>query len=367
MASISLRNISKTYPGGITAVEDFSLDVADGELMVIVGPSGCGKTTTLRLIAGLETPDAGVIEIAGRSAVDVSPRDRNISMVFQQHSLYPHMTVRRNLAFALKMRGADSAEIKESVHAIAGRLGIQSFLNRKPHSLSGGQRQRVALARALVRDADAYLFDEPLGHLDPAVRKELRVLLKSFFSRRKATVIYVTHDQVEAMALGDRVCVMAEGRVQQIGSPLEVYRKPANLFVARFIGAPAMNFIRGRIATGRIGPCFVAGQHSLSIPDNVFARIRKYANVELILGIRPQDILIDKPQKGGFCVPAQVKSVEYLGDCADVYLEAGYLGDIAARVDGGEPISVGGSVKVCIKPEKSCFFETSKQGRNIAL
>ena len=247
MAEVSLQGVSKIYPGGVHAVRDVSLEIADGEFVALVGPSGCGKTTTLRMIAGLEDIDGGRISIGGKVVNEVHPRDRDIAMVFQNYALYPHMTVGKNMAFALKMRKVPKAEIARRVGDAARILGIEELLDRKPRQLSGGQRQRVAVGRAIVREPKAFLFDEPLSNLDAKLRVATRAELKALHQRLKTTTVYVTHDQEEAMTLGDRIVVMSKGVILQVGPPLEVYRKPVNRFVASFIGSPPMNFIDGRL------------------------------------------------------------------------------------------------------------------------
>ena len=247
MASIALRDILKVYDRHVTAVRDVTLDVRDGEFLVIVGPSGCGKTTILRLIAGLETPTSGEVHIADRQVNQTSPRDRNIAMVFQEGLLYPHMSVWENLAFPLRMRRRPEQEVKRRVDAVIDMLGIRDLAGRRPAGLSGGQRQRAALGRAVVREPAAFLFEEPLSSLDAGLRLTLRREIKALHRKLGTTMLYVTHDQSEAMALGERICVLRDGRVQQVGSPGEVYDRPANRFVAGFFGTPPMNFLAGRI------------------------------------------------------------------------------------------------------------------------
>jgi sn-glycerol 3-phosphate transport system ATP-binding protein len=261
MASVTLQNVRKVYAGGVEAVKDVSLDIPDGAFTVLLGPSGCGKSTLLRMIAGLETITDGTISIAGRRVNDVEPADRDIAMVFQNYALYPHMNVYDNMAYGLKNRGVARAEIEARVGDAAKLLGIDAFLKRKPRELSGGQRQRVAMGRAIVREPQAFLFDEPLSNLDAKLRVQVRVEIRRLHNRLKATSIFVTHDQVEAMTLADTVVVMNQGRIEQVGAPTHVYRRPATRFVATFIGSPAMNLVSGRIvepgivetAGGRIG------------------------------------------------------------------------------------------------------------------
>ncbi len=250
MAQVVLKHLDKTYPNGYQAVRDVSLEIANGEFIVLVGPSGCGKSTTLRMVAGLEETTGGEIRIGERLVNDVAPGDRDIAMVFQNYALYPHMSVYQNMAFGLKMRRTPKAEIEKRVREAAAILSIESLLDRRPRELSGGQRQRVALGRAIVREPKVFLFDEPLSNLDAKLRVQMRAEIARLHRRLKTTIIYVTHDQVEAMTLGDRIVLMDRGVIQQIDSPLAIYQRPANQFVASFIGSPAMNFIRGQIEGG---------------------------------------------------------------------------------------------------------------------
>jgi multiple sugar transport system ATP-binding protein len=297
MATVSLKALSKRYPGSVAlAVDSVSLDVVDGEFMVLLGPSGCGKSTTLRMIAGLESISAGELSIDGRRVESLPAKDRDIAMVFQSYALYPHMSVFDNLAFGLRRRGVKSAEIERRVREVAATLGLKDFLSRKPHALSGGQRQRVALGRAIVRDPKVFLFDEPLSNLDAALRVGMRGELIKLHHRLRATMIYVTHDQVEAMTMGERICIMNQGRVVQIGAPLDVYRQPADTFVAGFLGSPATNLMAGRFDSG-----------SLAIGET---RLPLAGSGEVIFGIRPEDIRIDGATPHA---QAEVLAVEPLG------------------------------------------------------
>src|SRR5216110_1917324 len=276
MAEVRLEHVTKRFSEDVAALDDLTLEVADGEFLILVGPSGCGKTTALRLVAGLEKPTSGAIAIGGRIVNDVTPRDRDIAMVFQNYALYPHMTVHRNLAFGLKERRTPKPEIERRVREASAILGLDDLLGRRPAQLSGGQRQRVAMGRALVREPKAFLLDEPLSNLDAKLRVQMRAELKRIHQRLGITTIYVTHDQVEAMTLGDRIVVMSNGRVQQIGAPQDVYRRPQNLFVAGFIGSPAMNLVRGTASDGRV----VAGELRFAWPGPPAG--------ELAVGIRPE-------------------------------------------------------------------------------
>jgi multiple sugar transport system ATP-binding protein len=332
MAGVILENVSRAYPGGVLAVDGVDLEVFDREFLVLVGPSGCGKTTTLRLIAGLEEASGGTIRIGARPVNDVAAKHRDIAMVFQNYALYPHMTVRRNLAFGLELReGLDGWQrlwhwvlparrraelaarrlaIKHRVAEAARALGIEELLARYPRQLSGGQRQRVALGRAIVRNPAVFLFDEPLSNLDAKLRVEMRRELKQLHQRLATTMIYVTHDQVEALTLGDRIVVMNEGRVQQIGAPMEVYDWPANRFVAGFIGTPAMNFIAGRL-DGTRGVRFERDDWSVRI-ERVLTR-EVVDKQDVVLGVRPEDVRLLPPDAAGDAAGV-VEVVEMLGD-----------------------------------------------------
>jgi multiple sugar transport system ATP-binding protein len=319
MATVALKNLSKKYPGGeALAVDAVSLDVAHGEFMVLLGPSGCGKSTTLRMVAGLESISAGELFIDGRRVNDVPAKDRDIAMVFQSYALYPHMTVFDNLAFGLRRRSIAAGEIERRVQGVAETLGLKEFLKRKPHALSGGQRQRVALGRAIVRDPKVFLFDEPLSNLDAALRVGMRGELIKLHHRLGATMIYVTHDQVEAMTMGDRICIMNGGKVVQIGAPLEVYRNPADTFVAAFLGSPPTNLIPARFAGGGLS----VGESSLPLQG-------KPSPEHVIFGIRPEDIRIDAAAAH---VQGEVLAIEPLG--AETILRVrlpGVAGDVMVR------------------------------------
>jgi multiple sugar transport system ATP-binding protein len=297
MASVRLAGVEKVYPNGHVAARGLELEIADGELMVLVGPSGCGKSTALRMIAGLETPTAGQVLIGDRDVTALPPQERDIAMVFQSYALYPHMTVRGNLAFGLRMRGATPAAIAERVGKAAQALGLDQVLERKPSQLSGGQRQRVALGRAMVRDPLVFLFDEPLSNLDAKLRVETRAELARLHRRLKATIVYVTHDQEEALTLGSRVTVMRDGIVEQVAPPMEVYRRPASVFVAGFVGSPAMNFLPGELAGRGDGA---------------------------MLGVRPHDVTL--VARGAGDTDARVDVVEPRGSELLVHLKLGTAG-----------------------------------------
>ncbi len=292
MAQILLDQVDKTYAGGVSAVSDLNLHIKDGEFMVLVGPSGCGKSTALRMIAGLEEISGGSIKIGERVVNDLPPKDRDIAMVFQNYALYPHMTVAENLAFGLKMRHTPKEEINRRVTEAAKILGLDQYLNRKPANLSGGQRQRVAMGRAIVREPQAFLMDEPLSNLDAKLRVGMRASLAQLHDRLGVTTVYVTHDQIEAMTLGDRVCVLRDGLLQQVDTPKNLFDHPVNLFVAAFIGSPAMNLVLARLTAEGDQATVSFGGHQLAIPPSAVARrpdLASYINREIILGIRPSD------------------------------------------------------------------------------
>ncbi|MBW2000272.1 MAG: sn-glycerol-3-phosphate ABC transporter ATP-binding protein UgpC, partial [Deltaproteobacteria bacterium] len=293
MANVLLKNLTKRFED-VIAVNKVNLEIRDREFIVLVGPSGCGKTTTLRMIAGLEDITEGEIYIGDRLINNLPPKDRNIAMVFQSYALYPHMNVFDNMAFGLKMRKMPRGEIEIRVKKAAEILGIESLLERKPKQLSGGQRQRVAVGRAIVRDPQVFLFDEPLSNLDAKLRVQMRTELKKLHERLQATVVYVTHDQVEAMTMGDRIVVMKDGVVQQVGTPLELYNRPSNLFVAGFIGSPSMNFIPCRLVEedGRL--YLDTGDFKVVLPDFAVPKLAQVKERDLVFGIRPEDIYEEK-------------------------------------------------------------------------
>ena len=332
MTDVSIKNVRKAFDGNLV-IKGVDLEVAKGEFLVMVGPSGCGKTTLLRLIAGLETVDEGSIEIGGRVVSDVPPRDRDVAMVFQSYALYPHMSVRDNLAFGLRLRKFHETEILGRVAEAAALLGLTPLLDRRPSALSGGQRQRVAMGRAIVRHPKVFLFDEPLSNLDTALRVQMRGELSRLHRRLGATMIYVTHDQVEAMTLASRVAVFNQGVLQQAGPPLELYHRPANRFVAGFLGSPAMNFLQVRRDAARL-----AGR-GFSFPVPV--GLAEDAGADLEIGMRPQDLRIDAegPIRG------EVDAVERLGFDGYAFLST-EAGAVAARFSGGAEISVGDRVGV---------------------
>ena len=321
MKKLVLKNISKKF-GKVVAVQQANLEIEDEEFIVLVGPSGCGKTTTLRMVAGLETVDEGEIFINDRMVNLLPPKSRDIAMVFQNYALYPHMNVYQNLAFGLRMRKIPKAERKPKVVEAAKILGIEELLDRKPRQLSGGQRQRVALGRAIVRNPEVFLFDEPLSNLDAKLRVQMRTELKKLHKRLKATSVYVTHDQVEAMTMGDRIIVMKDGSIQQIGSPSDLYYRPQNHFVAGFIGSPTMNFLACRVVEANSQLQIDTGDFQLPLFDQYSERVQATGDREFILGIRPEDIREKIPQgqsSYGGSIKARINVTEILGK--EVFLD----------------------------------------------
>jgi multiple sugar transport system ATP-binding protein len=290
LASVTFEEVGKIYADGTRAVDNFGLEVDDGEFMVLVGPSGCGKTTALRMVAGLEEISEGRIRIGERVVNELGPRDRDVAMVFQNYALYPHMTVEKNMAFGLTTRNVARRTARERVQRIAGILGLQSLLHRKPGQLSGGQRQRVAMGRAIVRDPQVFLMDEPLSNLDAKLRVQMRAEIASLQKELNATTIYVTHDQVEAMTMGDRVAVMRGGLLQQLDAPQRLYENPANLFVATFIGSPAMNLVEARVDHGEGGVVCRFGSQTLAVPDELASRLNGHLGRDVALGMRPESL-----------------------------------------------------------------------------
>jgi multiple sugar transport system ATP-binding protein len=357
MAQVILKDLLKKFDE-VVAVRDVNLQIKDKEFMVLVGPSGCGKSTTLRMIAGLEEISSGEIYIGERLVNDLPPKDRDIAMVFQNYALYPHMTVYDNMAFGLKMRKFPKAEIETRVREAAQMLGIQELLTRKPRQLSGGQRQRVAVGRAIVRHPQVFLFDEPLSNLDAKLRVQMRVELKRLHDRLETTAIYVTHDQVEAMTLGDRVVVMKDGLVQQVGEPLTIYAKPRNRFVAGFIGSPAMNFIDCTV-TGSDGNLAIdaPGGFLISVPAASRVALQKYRGQPVTLGIRPEDIRESQPgDPKDSQVDAVVEVVEPLGNEILIDVKVG-PNPMVARVPPTSRLRMHEQVRLSLDPERLHFFD----------
>jgi multiple sugar transport system ATP-binding protein len=388
MAEVIFKNVTKVYPGGVKAVDGLNLAIRDGELLVLVGPSGCGKSTTLRMVAGLEELSGGEIAIGGKGVSGVPPRDRDVAMVFQNYALYPHMTVYKNMAFPLKLRKVPRQEIDRRVGEAARVLGIAGLLDRKPRELSGGQRQRVAVGRAIVRQPKAFLFDEPLSNLDASLRIEMRVELKRLHRQLGATMIYVTHDQEEAMTLGDRIAVMKDGAIHQCGTPLEIYARPANRFVAGFIGTPAMNFLPGRLVGDRENLFFVAAGVRLRLPPEQASRLGEWVGKDVVLGLRPEAMSLEPT--GRFAgsdnsLAVTLGVIEPLGEKMDLFTalatiqptcgtafqavptQAGKPVPLVARVDAREDLVPGQSITLHIDGRKLHLFEPAAPGRNLGV
>jgi multiple sugar transport system ATP-binding protein len=346
LANLALRNLTKSY-GQTKVLHDISLDVADGEFVVFVGPSGCGKSTTLRMIAGLEETTSGIIEIGGREVNNLEPKERDIAMVFQNYAIYPHMSVKKNIAFGLRSSKLPKAEKEKRILEVAGILDMVDLLDRKPSQLSGGQRQRVAIGRAMVRDPAVFLFDEPLSNLDAQLRTQMRLEIKKLHQRVGSTIIFVTHDQVEAMTMADRIVIMKDGYIQQVGTPAEVFHKPANTFVARFIGAPSMNLLAGRIEGTTVT---LGGGQAVTVPA-----LSVTGTKDVLLGVRPDDLL------AGSTNPIMTGTItvrEPLGSETLIYVDTP-SGEIIAKADGRTPPEVGETVQLGTDPENLHVFDAA--------
>ena len=361
MAEVTFEHVRKSY-GPVTVIEDLSLEIRDKEFMVLVGPSGCGKSTALRMIAGLEEISGGTVSIGGRVVNDVAPKDRDIAMVFQSYALYPHMTVRENLQFGLKIRKTPRAEMDRLVNEAAGTLGITEYLDRKPKQLSGGQRQRVALGRAIVRKPAVFLFDEPLSNLDAKLRVQMRAEITKLQKSLQTTTVYVTHDQVEAMTMGHRIAIMKSGSLQQVGTPLEVYEKPANLFVAGFIGTPPMNFLPATISDG--GASLTASGFKLPVHDNWRAAANGKDGLKVVVGIRPENVRDAARSEMGSTarVHGHVDFVEPLGHEVIVHAK---VGDelLVAKVDPHRAPEMGSEIDLELELEALHLFDASTEQR----
>jgi multiple sugar transport system ATP-binding protein len=359
MASVILKNVVKRF-GSVTAVDDLSIEIQDKEFAVLVGSSGCGKTTALRMIAGLETVTSGEISIGDTRVNDLEPKDRDVAMVFQNYALYPHMNVRDNMGFGLKLRKFSKQEIDSRVEGAADILNIRELLDRKPKELSGGQRQRVAVGRAIVRKPKVFLFDEPLSNLDAKLRVAMRAEISKLHRRLGATIIYVTHDQVEAMTMADRIFIMNKGVLQQSGAPMEVYSRPANLFVAGFIGSPAMNFVDATLVAEEGALLVDAGSFRVRVPETFCSRIEPYAGKQVIFGIRPEDIALHDPATDAGeqrTITAGAEVVETLGSEIFVHLACG-AHSLVARMEVPEQLlSVGQTLQLDLKMMKSHVFD----------
>jgi multiple sugar transport system ATP-binding protein len=353
MAKVSINDVRKFY-GALEVIHGVSVEIEDGEFVVLVGPSGCGKSTLLRMIAGLEAISDGTISVDGQVVNDVAPKERDIAMVFQNYALYPHMTVRENMGFSLKLRGSSKAEINQAVEKAAGILGLGPLLERVPRDLSGGQRQRVAMGRAIVRDPKVFLFDEPLSNLDAKLRVQMRTEVKDLHQRLRSTTVYVTHDQIEAMTMADKIVVMHDGIVEQVGPPLELYDRPKNMFVAGFLGSPAMNFIHGTYRAGESAMLELADGQLVPITPQV----RVSDGEAVVLGIRPEDVVID-PDHG---LNVQVSVVEPTG--AETYLVARH-GDIEIVCVLRERVTLnpGDQVRLSLASRSAHLFDVTTQMR----
>ena len=361
MASLSLKNVCKVYPNGFVAVKDFNLDVADKEFIIFVGPSGCGKSTTLRMIAGLEEISSGELWIGDKLVNDVEPKDRDIAMVFQNYALYPHMTVYDNMSFGLKLRKVPKPEIDKLVHEAAKILGIEQLLDRKPKALSGGQRQRVAMGRAIVRNPKVFLMDEPLSNLDAKLRVQMRIEIQKIHQRLETTIIYVTHDQTEAMTLGTRIVVLKDGIIQQVDTPQNLYDKPCNVFVAGFMGSPQMNLINAKVVQSGEDVVLMFGANTVKLPEGKAQKLIEagYVDTTVIMGIRPEDlndsevIINANPD----CViEATIRVYELLGAEVYLYFDIDEV-NCTARVNPRTTARPGDTIKLGIDMTKLHIFD----------
>jgi multiple sugar transport system ATP-binding protein len=356
MSNVIFNNVNKVYPSGFHAVVDLDLEIAAGELVVLVGPSGCGKSTTLRMLAGLEEVTDGELWIGGRMVNEIAPGERDIAMVFQNYALYPHMTVRKNLAFGLKMRRTPKAEIASRIQDVSEILDINSLLDRRPRELSGGQRQRVALGRAIVREPQVFLFDEPLSNLDAKLRVQMRTEIASLHQRLGTTMVYVTHDQVEAMTLGQRIVIMHQGRIQQIAPPLEIYRRPANYFVAGFVGSPPMNFIDGQIRQGTFK--FQGGQFEIG---QAFSK-GPIADGAVRLGVRAEDLVTEG--EGLPLATVTIGVVEQMGHESMGYFQLDGC-QLVIRLPAEVDCHPGDRLELKVKPDQCHWFAADAAGRRL--
>jgi ABC-type sugar transport system ATPase subunit len=364
-AGLLLEGVSKTFPGGAQAVREASLAVAAGELLVLVGPSGCGKTTLLRLVAGLEAPDAGRIVLAGRDLAGVGPARRDVGLVFQSQALYPGKTVYENLAFPLRVRGTPAREIDALVRGTAARLDLETVLQARPGQLSGGQQQRVALGRALVRRPALFLFDEPLSNLDPHLRRDLRQLIRRLQRELGRPAIHVTHDQEEALALADRLVVMSAGRLLQAGTPQEVYRRPVCRFVAGFLGSPPMNLVEGTLHRHEGRLHFASGNNlDLTLEDEQAERLQTRAGQGIVLGVRPAALSLAPRSAEALSLIGRVVLLEHLGDRVDVAVQVGAV-RLTARLEEGQGAREGEEVRLFFAPGACHWFEPGAEGRAI--
>lgn len=356
MAHVELRNVSKSYNGKVKVVKDVNLEVNDHEFVVLVGPSGCGKSTTLRMVAGLEEINGGEILIDGVVVNNQAPKDRDIAMVFQNYALYPHMTVFENMAFGLKLRKYPKEEINNRVNEAAVVLGLEDLLNRKPKALSGGQRQRVAVGRAIVRKPKVFLFDEPLSNLDAKLRVQMRTEISKLHKKLNATIIYVTHDQIEAMTMGSKIVLMKDGEVQQIGAPLDLYNNPVNKFVAGFIGSPSMNFIEGKIIKKENLRFTVDENFSISLADGFSKNLVRYDDQNVTLGIRPESFSIREKGNNSISFETVIDVIEPLGNETFLYFSINDT-PLIARVSSDLNIKVNNKIQLFLDMRKLYFFD----------
>ena len=371
MAEVTLESVTKVYPGGVLAVKDATLQIADKEFVVLVGPSGCGKSTTIRMVAGLEEISGGTIRIGDRVVNDVPPKDRDIAMVFQNYALYPHMSVYKNMAFGLKLRRYPKSEIDDRVQRAANMLGISELLDRKPKALSGGQRQRVAVGRAIVREPKAFLFDEPLSNLDAKLRVEMRVELKKLHTQVATTTIYVTHDQEEAMTLGDRVVVMKDGYLHQVAKPLDIYEFPVNGFVAGFLGTPPMNFLRCTLTKDKDGKLVLTEdgavkQLGIEVPKHLVEKVAKFVDKPLFLGMRPRNM--SETPVGKYEYPHQanalmvkVSVIEPLGHELEMRCETPVGTELRCILDAHSALRPGDEAKIFLDMNQVHLFDMTTE------
>ena len=362
MAAVSLKNICKIYDGGVKAVDNVNIEIEDKEFVVLVGPSGCGKSTTLRMVAGLEDISSGTLTIDGKVMNDVPPKDRDIAMVFQNYALYPHMTVYDNMAFGLKIRKLPKEEIDQRVREAAKLLDIEALLERKPKALSGGQRQRVAVGRAIVRNPKVFLFDEPLSNLDAKLRVQMRAEISNLHNRLQATMIYVTHDQVEALTMADKIVVMKLGVIQQIGGPMELYNEPDNKFVAGFIGSPPMNFITVDVQKSGDKTYLKSASFTLDVTNEQAKFLMPYVGKKVTFGIRPEDVEFSHAVQEGKTINGNVSVVEPLGSETQVYVTTDNA-NIVGKIDPSVIPTVGEPVSLLVNMAKARFFDIDTELR----
>ncbi len=364
MASVKLEKVTKTFEKEVIAVNEVDIDIQDKEFMVLVGPSGCGKSTTLRMIAGLEEITKGEIYIGEKLVNDIPPKDRDIAMVFQNYALYPHMTVYQNMAFGLKLRKFPKKQIEARVHEAAEILEIKNLLDRKPKALSGGQRQRVAVGRAIVRKPKVFLFDEPLSNLDAKLRVQMRTEISKLHNQLETTMIYVTHDQMEAMTMGNRIVVMKDGDIHQIDTPLNLYNKPINKFVAGFIGSPSMNFMVGMLKNDG-GMFFDEGKIQLRVSKHDQNKLSKYVDKKIVFGIRPEDIhdeRLNRDLKNPAKTQCMLEVIEPMGNESFLYLNSG-INSFVARVEARSDLEVGKQANLIFDMDKAHFFDIETEAR----